>query len=111
MHGFLTRDDCPSNPDRDEVAGWLRRSISDATAKLRRDIEALNWTHEGAPARAPIMVDRASPRNSRIFKRGDPKNLGDEVPRRFVSVLAGPDRKSFVRGSGRLELAKEYERE
>lgn len=106
LHGFLHGDDCPSNPRRDEVAGWLRRLISTATAGQKRDIEALNWSHDGAPPRAPILVDRDRPRNSRIFKRGDARNLGDEVPRQFPRVLAGADRKPFERGSGRWELAQ-----
>ena len=31
---------------------------------------------------------------------------GDEVPRRFLSAIAGPDPKPFSEGSGRLELAR-----
>src|SRR5438270_788819 len=31
---------------------------------------------------------------------------GAEVPRQFLAVLSGPDRKPFKEGSGRLELAK-----
>jgi hypothetical protein len=31
---------------------------------------------------------------------------GDEVPRQFLSILAGPNRKPFQHGSGRLELAQ-----
>jgi hypothetical protein len=38
--------------------------------------------------------------------RGNPNNPGPEVPRQFLAVIAGPDRKPFQRGSGRLELAQ-----
>ena len=31
---------------------------------------------------------------------------GDEVPRQFLSVVAGPDRQPFQKGSGRLEMAQ-----
>jgi Protein of unknown function (DUF1553) len=41
-----------------------------------------------------------------IFKRGNPANRGDEVPRQFVEVVAGASRKPFATGSGRLELAQ-----
>jgi hypothetical protein len=105
LHEFLHGEACPSNPRRNEVARWLRRTISNDTAKQKRDIEALNWKHDGAPLRAPILVDRKRPRNSKIFKRGDARNQGDEVPRQFVQVLAGVNRKPFQQGSGRLELA------
>jgi hypothetical protein len=42
-----------------------------------------------------------------VFRRGNPAMKGDEVPRQFVSVVAGPDRQPFARGSGRLELAQD----
>jgi hypothetical protein len=41
-----------------------------------------------------------------VFRRGSPANPGDVVPRRFLQVLAAPDRSPFQRGSGRLELAE-----
>ena len=37
--------------------------------------------------------------------RGNPYNLGPEVPRHFLSVLSPGDPKPFQHGSGRLELA------
>jgi hypothetical protein len=41
-----------------------------------------------------------------VLLRGNPNNPGPEVPRQFLSVLAGPKRKPFKKGSGRLELAR-----
>ena len=41
--------------------------------------------------------------NARIQKRGDVKDLGDEVPRGFLEILSRETPK--LRGSGRLELA------
>jgi hypothetical protein len=38
--------------------------------------------------------------------KGDPKQLGDEVPRRFPAVLGGQVLSTEVQGSGRLELAR-----
>ena len=38
--------------------------------------------------------------------RGNPGNPGPTVPRQFLCVLAGEDRKPFGAGSGRLELAR-----
>jgi hypothetical protein len=52
-----------------------------------------------------IMQDRDFPVNARVFKRGNPANKGDDVPRQFLSLLSGPERKPFQHGSGRLELA------
>ncbi len=47
-----------------------------------------------------------NPRNIQIHQRGSHKNLGEEVPRRFLQVVAGADQKPFTEGSGRLDLAR-----
>ncbi len=52
------------------------------------------------------LVDAASPVTPRILLRGNPGNRGPEVPRQFLAVLAGKDRRPFEQGSGRLELAQ-----
>jgi hypothetical protein len=46
------------------------------------------------------------PHEPRVFLRGNPSNLGERVPRRFLGVLSGPNRMPFRDGSGRLELAR-----
>ena len=51
------------------------------------------------------LVDRASPVEPVIFRRGSPGNRGNAVPRRFLTALSAPDAPSFSDGSGRLELA------
>jgi hypothetical protein len=59
----------------------------------------------GTPA-ALVLAERDPGPAPRIFNRGLPSNPGAEVPRRFLEVLAGPDRQPFRDGSGRLELAR-----
>lgn len=54
---------------------------------------------------ALTLQDISAPKQPRIFRRGDPLKLGRDVPRQFLSVLAGPQRRPFQLGSGRLELA------
>jgi hypothetical protein len=54
-----------------------------------------------------IVRDRSKPTNLKVHLRGDPKDLGPEVPRRFLTALskdATPPK--FMQGSGRLELAR-----
>jgi hypothetical protein len=41
----------------------------------------------------------------RVHIRGNPETLGDEVPRRFLTILARGEPQLFHAGSGRLELA------
>ncbi len=58
------------------------------------------------PPRAMILRDASKPVDPHIFVRGNPHQRGKTVPRQFLKVLAGPDRKPFQKGSGRLELAQ-----
>jgi hypothetical protein len=53
-----------------------------------------------------IVQDVEKPVNPRVFIRGDRNNLGDEVPRHFLSILTPGDPKPFTKGAGRLELAE-----
>ncbi len=52
------------------------------------------------------LADRNLPSEARVFLRGNPMNLGDKAPRRFLGVLSGEDAHPFSAGSGRLELAR-----
>jgi mono/diheme cytochrome c family protein len=52
------------------------------------------------------LVESDKPANMRIHLRGNAENLGDEVPRRFLTVLASSEPQPFTSGSGRLELAQ-----
>ncbi|EEF57671.1 PSD1 and planctomycete cytochrome C domain-containing protein [Pedosphaera parvula] len=73
---------------------------------LQRKVDELDATHPGAPPRAMALVDKASPYNVQVFIRGNSDRRGPEVPRQFLEVVAGKDRKPFTKGSGRLELAQ-----
>lgn len=59
-----------------------------------------------APAYAVVLEDRGQQVSSYVHKRGKASNKGPEVPRQFLSLLAGKDHRPFKQGSGRLELAK-----
>lgn len=75
-------------------------------AKLENAIKEVDLTHPGAPARAFVLTDKAKPVNPVVFLRGDPQRRGDPVPRQFLEILAGKNRKPFATGSGRKELAE-----
>jgi hypothetical protein len=53
-----------------------------------------------------VVADGEKPKNERVHIRGSADNLGEEVPRRFLSVLAKGEPAPFTAGSGRLELAE-----
>jgi hypothetical protein len=49
--------------------------------------------------------------NLPVAIRGNPENLGPDVPRHFLSLLAKDDPAPFSNGSGRLELAEDIVRQ
>lgn len=74
--------------------------------KLQRQIDQSIVEQPGATPHAVILEDRPEQRNPRVFKRGNPANRGEEVPRQYLAALTGPNRQPFQTGSGRLELAR-----
>jgi hypothetical protein len=86
----------------DAKARLTAMAAAQAEAKKRR---------EAVAARAPA-IERAyavaadKPRNARLQKRGDPKTLGAEVPRRFLEILGGQTVAADAAGGGRLQLAE-----
>jgi hypothetical protein len=94
------------NLPRSETERILARRLGEGAAPIRNKIEALNWTHPGAPPRAMALVDRAQPRNSHVLLRGNPGNPGPEAPRRFLEVLSATEPPAFTNGSGRVDLAR-----
>ena len=52
------------------------------------------------------LMDNASISQPVIFKRGNPGNHGPKVPLQQLAIVAGPNRKPFTQGSGRLEFAR-----
>jgi hypothetical protein len=49
----------------------------------RSKIAAIELAHPGTPVRAMTLVDKAAPKDSNVLIRGEAKNLGPKVPRRF----------------------------
>lgn len=80
-----------------------RRAYLDA---LRADIEKIR---KQMPAHYPYVHgvrDAEKPEDLQVNLRGNPYNLGDPVPRGFLTVLSAPDKRvTFSKGSGRAELA------
>jgi len=52
------------------------------------------------------LAEAEQPVTPVVFVRGNPGNRGEEVPRQFLSIVAGDNRQPFQQGSGRLELAQ-----
>jgi mono/diheme cytochrome c family protein len=89
----------------DAVLRYLPPRTRTQYFQLREDSDMLELVDAGAPARANVLVDSPTPKDSPIFIRGQVESPGDVVPRRFLEVLSGSNRPVFHNGSGRLELA------
>jgi hypothetical protein len=79
----------------------------EALWKLQTVFDRWLLTSPESMPHAVILCDRQRPVDPQIFRRGNPASKGEVVPRQFLSVVAGPDRKPFKQGSGRLEMAQE----
>ena len=90
----------------DQVPSLLTRAEGNEYRELERKIEAYQVDAPGAPPRAMVVKEGASPQNPHVLIRGNPARPGKEVPRQFLLAVAGTDRKPFQQGSGRLELAQ-----
>lgn len=73
---------------------------------LRKKVDAWQVESADAPPRAMVLNDLPKPVEPRIFKRGKASMPGDAVPRQFLEIVAGKERRPFQNGSGRLELAQ-----
>jgi mono/diheme cytochrome c family protein len=74
-------------------------------ASVRKDIDDARKQLEPYYPYMHGVRDVEKPVNLPVSIRGNPENLGQEVPRQFLSVLSKGDPKPFTKGSGRLELA------
>jgi hypothetical protein len=88
---------------RQRKAGGDLTSLQAARDTARRAWEEVRTNPPHVDA--AYAVADGQPAEARIQQRGDPRQLGDEVPRGFPRALGGEPLPREVHGSGRLELA------
>jgi hypothetical protein len=106
LRRVLLADGAPYNLSEEAIRRSFPPMVKMQIQQMGSELDQLDSRHPGAPVRAMALADMPQPRDARVFVRGNPNNPGEEAPRQFVEVLAGPDRRPFTRGSGRLELAQ-----
>ncbi len=119
VDNFVVADEPPPALDSPPVkvtdaSTAARRSevleIRQELAKLQESIEEAKQELNSLLADGPIAMTygmaEGTPHNVRIQLRGEPDQLGDEVPRGFLQVLGGGPLPAETAGSGRLELAQ-----
>jgi cytochrome c553 len=88
---------------RNRVEEVLSAEPKAKLAALRAELERRK---KAPPLQLPLLhtlKDGANPVTMKVHIRGNPETLGEEAPRRFLSILGGAP---FTKGSGRLELAQ-----
>ncbi len=81
------------------------RTAREALGDLKKQREALVATSAGKPPKAMAVADHKVA-DARINVRGNPSDLGETVPRGFLSSIGAPnDPPQLTSRSGRLELA------
>jgi hypothetical protein len=90
--------------------GWGLESRIGANAQsqmasVRADIEAARKKLDPSYPFVHGVRDIEKPVNLPLAIRGNPENLGEEVPRHYLSILSKAEPPAFDQGSGRLDLA------
>jgi hypothetical protein len=106
LRQLLHADDSPVLEAMKDIDRFFDTPTGQKLRALRRKLDELDALDPGAPLRAMSMTENASFSDPVIFKRGNPGNHGPKVPRQQLAIVAGPDRKPFTDGSGRLDLAR-----
>ena len=104
--GLLRRRRACSPLPTDNDRFLLDRKQRQELAELSKKVDAVQNEAAAKICRAMVMNDAPKPTEPHVFVRGNPGRRGKAVPRQFLQVLAGADRKPFQNGSGRLELAE-----
>jgi hypothetical protein len=85
---------------------WPNRMIGRARLNFG-ELNLLEISHPGSPAKAMVVTDKPKPQNSPLFIRGEAQSRGAIEPRHFLEILSpGGKPAPFSIGSGRLELAQ-----
>ncbi len=85
----------------------LNAEWRDYITSMEKEIETLQKSLEPRYPFVHGLGDKPRPTNIAVNLRGNPHNLGEEVPRRFLAVLSPEQSLPFMDGSGRLQLAND----
>ena len=106
IEAILADREGPAYFPRSQSYYYMSRGEKDAFGGKITELDRLTVQAPKAAPRAMVLYDAEELHNPRIFVRGNPSQSGDRVPRQFLRVVAGPDRRPFTHGSGRLDLAR-----
>jgi hypothetical protein len=91
----------PESPEKKARVEAAGKSLAEARARHGQAVAAVP-----AIDNAYAVAESPQPANAKLHLRGDPKRLGEEVPRHFPAVLGGQQLPPDAAASGRLHLAQ-----
>ena len=108
LRQVLYGEESPCVMTVEESRDFYRILEHDKIRSLQGAFEEVFFDHVAvAPPRALVLGDLPKPYDPYVFVRGNPKNKGQKVPRRFLRMMSSIDGgQPFKKGSGRLELAQ-----
>ena len=92
----------PPNPKAAELQQKFASQLTDLSKKANEISKIIP-----NPAATILSVTDGTPENDFVHIRGSHKNLGKEVPRRFLTALGGEEIAPSKNSSGRLKLAEQ----
>ena len=118
QRGFVYRDPEATNREDSKIFQAQLKPIQDAIEAVLKlpgtyddlipQLEARRmhlFEHMPDLGESAYAVTEGEPEDAKIQHYGDPRDLGEKVPRGFLQVLGNSSLPPDVRGSGRLELA------
>ena len=105
LKDVLTEKNGPLAIPKDRADKLLPESSKAVLAEIQKELDTAKKELGPKYPTAHSLTD-GKPANVKVNLRGNHKELGDEVPRRFLAILSPADPQPFREGSGRLELAR-----
>ena len=85
----------------------VRKATPQFDARMAHTVEEASlYVLPDGPEMTKLDIRKRQPRDLPIFRRGNPGNPGEIVPRRFIEVLSPGPPTPFTSGSGRQEFAE-----
>jgi hypothetical protein len=106
IRSILGNHNSPAYFPKSQTWSYLSRGEKDAFGGKLTELDRMTAKAQNAAPRAMVLVDAEEPSEPRVFLRGNPAQPGETVPRQFLRILAGANRRPFAHGSGRLDLAQ-----
>jgi hypothetical protein len=102
---ILTSPESPAYFPKSRTRDYMSRGEKDGFGQKVGELDRMAVKAANAPPRAMVLHDSNPLYEPHIFVRGNPAQPGLAVPRQFLWIVAGDQRRPFPHGSGRLGLA------